>query len=147
MHHSSHSGPPPGGVPRWSDEVFDRPVASAPRPGALRVLTLPGEGVGPEVVGAALDVLRALEAARPGRTFGYDEADVRRLARVASRLAARRGGVVSVVVKDGGVPTVSRLWRDCATDVAAAHGVRARFLNVDLAAYALVQDPRTLDVV
>lgn len=79
--------------------------------------------------------------------FGYEEPDVRRIVQVAARLAAARRGDFTVVLKDGGVPSVSRLWRDCAREEARALGVRADFANVDLVAYQLIQDPRGFDVV
>ncbi|MFO0745794.1 MAG: isocitrate/isopropylmalate family dehydrogenase [Myxococcota bacterium] len=80
-------------------------------------------------------------------TFGYAERDVRAIVAVAVRIAAARRGELLVVVKEGGVPTVSRLWRDVAEDEARAAGIRVRTVNVDLAAYQLIQSPRSLDVV
>ncbi len=79
--------------------------------------------------------------------FGYTEPEVRRLVEVAARAAAGRRGRLSVVVKDGGIPTVSALWRDVAAAVAREHGVEAKLVNVDLAAYQIVQHPREFDVV
>lgn len=79
--------------------------------------------------------------------FAYHEADVLRLATVAARAAADRRGALTVVVKDGGIPTISNLWRDVAGAAAARHGVAARFLNVDAIAYELIQHPRRFDVI
>lgn len=80
-------------------------------------------------------------------TFGYSEDDVRRIMLVAARAALRRRGGLAVIVKDGGIPTVSDLWRDCAMDIASVSGVDPIFVNVDLAAYQLIQEPRRFDVV
>jgi len=84
---------------------------------------------------------------RAEHTFAYSEPEVQRIVSVAARLARRRRGALAVVVKDGGVPAMTTLWRDAGTAIAAAAGVDVTFVNVDLAAYRLVQEPRTLDVV
>lgn len=80
-------------------------------------------------------------------TFWYTEEEVRRIVRVAAHLAADRRGELLVVIKDGGMPELSNLWRDCAREAAVDAGVRCRFANVDLAAYLLIQHARELDVV
>jgi len=84
---------------------------------------------------------------RAVHTFEYTEREVRRIVSVAARLARGRRGRLAVVVKDGGVPAMTTLWRDAGAAVAAATGVDVTFVNVDLAAYRLVQEPHTLDVV
>lgn len=84
---------------------------------------------------------------RVEHVFWYTEAEVRRILRVAACLAGDRRGALMVVVKDGGMPGISNLWRDCAREAAAEAGVTCRFANVDLAAYLLVQQARELDVV
>ena len=60
--------------------------------------------------------------------------------------AARRKGKLAVVVKDGGIPTVSALWRDLGREAASRAGVAATFVDIDLAAYRLVSDPLSFDV-
>jgi 3-isopropylmalate dehydrogenase len=86
-----------------------------------------------------------------GRTaehaFSYDESQVRRILAAGARLAAARRGRMTVIVKPGGVPAVSRLWCDCAADAARAAGVEATNLDVDYAAYRLVQHAQDLDVI
>jgi 3-isopropylmalate dehydrogenase len=84
---------------------------------------------------------------RVEHTFWYTEAEVLRLLRVAAGLAADRRGSMLTVVKDGGMPALSSLWRECAIAAAAEAGIACRFANVDLAAYMLVQQARELDVV
>jgi 3-isopropylmalate dehydrogenase len=76
----------------------------------------------------------------------YTDAEVRRILQVAVLLASDRRGEMTVVVKDGGMPALSSLWRDCTRDAAAGTGVTYRFANVDLAAYLLVQHARGIDV-
>jgi len=244
---------------RWSDAVCGRPA----RTGRLVLGVLPGEGIGPEVVGAALEVLDAVRSAGPaefevrtggaigrdaelmtGRTltddvtefcerifgdggavlcgpgggrfvydlrrrfdlfckisplkpvgalceagrlkaacvagadvlivrensggvyqgdwgetldpqagrvaehaFRYTETQVRRLLEVACVLAAGRKGRLAVVVKEGGIPAISALWRDVGGESAARAGIDVSFIDIDLAAYRLVQDPLAFDVI
>jgi 3-isopropylmalate dehydrogenase len=80
-------------------------------------------------------------------SFSYSDAEVHRLVEVAARAAADRRGGLYVIVKDGGVPTVTSLWRDVGEAVARKHGVGAKFMNIDLAAYELVQNPTRFDVI
>jgi 3-isopropylmalate dehydrogenase len=84
---------------------------------------------------------------RAEHRFGVSEAGVRRLLTVACERAGQRRGQVAVVVKAGGVPAVSELWRECAREVASEAQVEHSILEVDHAAYYLVQQPRQLDVV
>lgn len=79
--------------------------------------------------------------------FQYSEGEVHRLVEVAARAAASRRGKLHVIVKDGGVPTVTALWRDVGQTVAKRHGLAAQCMNVDLAAYELIQNPTRFDVV
>lgn len=80
-------------------------------------------------------------------SFSYSENEVRRIITVAIGIAATRRGELTVVLKDGGVPAISDLWRSCAMEVAAAAGIRARTINIDHAAYELIQNPRSFDVI
>jgi 3-isopropylmalate dehydrogenase len=79
--------------------------------------------------------------------FRYSEVQVRRLLEVAATLAAGRRGKLAVVVKDGGIPSVSALWRDLGKEAASRAGVEASFVDIDLAAYRLVQEPQSFDVI
>lgn len=92
-------------------------------------------------------VSRALEGGVVEHTFQYSEAQVRRIAGVSARLAASRSGRLSVVLKEGGLPGLSGMWRDCAGSAAAQAGAEVRFLNVDHAAYEIIQNPGSFDVV
>jgi len=86
------------------------------------------------------------EGRRAEQSFAYSEREVRRILEVAARIAKRRRGEMTVVIKDGGIPLISDLWRDCGLEVAAREDVRASFMNVDHAAYRLVQTPGDFDV-
>lgn len=80
-------------------------------------------------------------------SFTYTEPQVRRTLGAAARLAQARSGHLAVVVKAGGAPSVSALWRDLAPELTAQAGVTYECLDVDFAAYLMVQDPLRLDVV
>jgi len=80
-------------------------------------------------------------------SFSYSEGEVHRLVEVAARAAANRRGNLFVIVKEGGVPTVTALWRDVGNAVARKHSVEVKFMNVDLAAYELIQNPARFDVI
>jgi 3-isopropylmalate dehydrogenase len=80
-------------------------------------------------------------------SFSYSEHEVHRLVEVAARAAAHRRGNLHVIVKYGGVPTVTALWRDIGSAVAKHHGIEAGFMNIDLAAYELIQNPARFDVI
>ena len=75
------------------------------------------------------------------------EHEVRRLLGVAVEQAAARRGSLAVVVKSAGIPAVSDLWQDCALDIAGEVGIECSFLEVDHAAFHLIQRPHDLDVV
>jgi 3-isopropylmalate dehydrogenase len=83
---------------------------------------------------------------RAEQSFCYAEPQVRRILNVAARIATQRREVLSVIIKDGGVPAISKLWRDCADEIAKAAGIQHSLLNVDFAAYRLLQHPQEFDV-
>jgi 3-isopropylmalate dehydrogenase len=95
----------------------------------------------------------ARESARSGEgricehTFRYSEREVRRIVEVGAALAAGRRKMLTVVVKDGGLPALTALWRETAEAVTARAGLRVAFVNIDLVAYQLVQHPTTFDVI
>jgi 3-isopropylmalate dehydrogenase len=80
-------------------------------------------------------------------TFSYNSRQIQRLANVAARAAAARRGKIHVIVKDGGLPAVTSLWREVSVAEAAKRNVEAIFVNVDLAAYEFIRNPAQFDVV
>lgn len=78
--------------------------------------------------------------------FEYHEDMVRRIMGVALRLAASRRGKVHVVLKPGGIPSISSLWRDCATEMARDSGIELGELEIDNAVFQLIADPGQFDV-
>jgi 3-isopropylmalate dehydrogenase len=79
--------------------------------------------------------------------FEYHESQVRDIVERAAQLAQTRRGGLTMVVKPNGVPTISQLWLDVARETALQAGVRLRELEIDYAAFQLLQDPRQFDVV
>jgi 3-isopropylmalate dehydrogenase len=86
------------------------------------------------------------EGAVAEHTFWYTEAQVRRVVEVGARAALKRRRHMTVVVKDEGIPDISGLWREVASEVARRYDVGCSFLNVDLAAYRLLQHAAEFDV-
>jgi 3-isopropylmalate dehydrogenase len=93
------------------------------------------------------------EGAAPGggslveHRFSYAESDVRAFLAAAARLASSRRGELTVVLKQAGLPRLSDLWRDVATEVCRHEGVDCSFVDIDLMAYRLVERPQAFDVV
>ncbi|MFC1485629.1 isocitrate/isopropylmalate family dehydrogenase [Candidatus Latescibacterota bacterium] len=84
---------------------------------------------------------------RAEHSFAYTEKEVRRILDVAAGIAQRRRGTITVICKDGGIPSISKLWRDCTIAVASETGVEYSLLNIDYAAYRLIQHAQEFDVV
>jgi 3-isopropylmalate dehydrogenase len=79
--------------------------------------------------------------------FSYAQDEVRRILDVAAGIAATRRGNVAVIWKKDGLPTVSKLWSDCASEAAREFGVSHSMVDIDYAAYRMIQDAPELDVV
>ena len=77
----------------------------------------------------------------------YCEKEVERILKVANRLAASRKKKLMVVIKDGGLPQLSELWRNCSEKIASSSDVAFTYANIDLAGYYFVQHAQELDVV
>ncbi len=76
----------------------------------------------------------------------YHADDIERLLAVALRAARARRGRLAVVVKPGGIPAISALWRETA-ERSAVPDVAIEIIEVDNACYQLVADPHRFDVV
>jgi 3-isopropylmalate dehydrogenase len=79
--------------------------------------------------------------------FEYSEKQVRRFLHASARLAKQRRGDLTVVWKESGLPSISKLWRACAEEAVTAHGVRLHMVDIDLMAYRLVHEPQAFDVI
>ena len=71
----------------------------------------------------------------------YTQRQVERIVKAGARIAQSRAGKMCVVIKDGGLEQLSRLWRDVALGVSARFGVECEFINVDHMAYRLLRFP------
>lgn len=104
------------------------------------------ENVGGIYQGQWSEATRADGTRVANHTFSYAETDVRRILEAAAGIARQRRGRLTVVYKDAGIPTISKLWRDCALEIAAAAGIEVQMLNVDYAAYCVIQQAQDFDV-
>ncbi len=84
---------------------------------------------------------------RAEHSFHYTEEQVHRITDVAARAAAMRCGRLHVIVKAGGVPGITELWSAVGLANGRKHGVETAAMNVDLAAYELIQNPTRFDVI
>jgi 3-isopropylmalate dehydrogenase len=79
--------------------------------------------------------------------FSYSKKEVDRILSVAAKIAYHRRKHITVVIKDGGLPCLSNLWRECVLKVAAESGISYSLLNIDHAAYYLIKHAQELDVI
>jgi 3-isopropylmalate dehydrogenase len=80
-------------------------------------------------------------------TFVHNEKQVRAVLEVAAAIARSRRNMLTVIGKNSGAPAVHALWGACAMEVAQAAGVEFSMLDVDYAAYKLLQEPESFDVI
>jgi 3-isopropylmalate dehydrogenase len=131
-----------------------QPIAALMDAGRMKAQSVAGadillvrENVGGVYQGEWREIADEREGRLCEHSFRYSERQVRRILGVAARLAAGRRGRLSVVIKDSGVPGMSALWRDLGREEAASAGVEVGFVDIDLAAYRLMQEPLTFDVI
>jgi len=80
-------------------------------------------------------------------TFVHNEKQVRAVLEVAAAVARSRRNLLTVVGKNSGAPAVHALWGACAMEVSQTAGVEFSMLDVDYAAYKLLQEPGSFDVI
>src|SRR5919204_353391 len=114
---------------------------------APRIVCLPGDGIGPEVMAAARGPFgeRGRDSGRAFDTCVYSVEEIERIARVAFGAASSR--VTSV--DKANVLDTSRLWREVVTRLHAQEFalVELEHMLVDNAAMQLVAAPRHFEVV
>ncbi len=79
--------------------------------------------------------------------FVQREDQVRAVLQVAAKVARSRRGSLAVVGKQSGLPRIHSLWSQNALEISEALGVEVRFLDIDYAAYKLLQEPESFDVI
>ncbi len=90
---------------------------------------------------------RSKDGATVSHTFVHHEKQVRALLEVAASIARQRRNALTIVGKNSGTPVIHNLWRRCALEISEAAGISATILDIDYAAYKLLQEPETLDVI
>ena len=79
--------------------------------------------------------------------FEYRESMVRRIVDVAIKLASRRRGRIHVVLKPGGIPSISSMWRRIAQEMTQEAGIALAEVEIDNAVFQLIANPGQFDVV
>jgi 3-isopropylmalate dehydrogenase len=80
-------------------------------------------------------------------TFVHKEKQVRAVLEVSVAAARKRQNALAVISKNSGLSVIHSLWRGCALEVAGASGVNVSLLDIDYAAYKLLQEPERFDVI
>jgi 3-isopropylmalate dehydrogenase len=80
-------------------------------------------------------------------SFVHSEKHVRAVTQVAAATAQRRRNILAVISKSSGLPAIHSLWRACALEIAETLGVQVSLFDIDYAAYKLLQEPETFDVI
>ena len=80
-------------------------------------------------------------------TFGYTLAQVSRILQVSITLAEQRRGRLMLALKPGGVPTISKLWSDCFSELTANTTLQAQVMEIDNAVYQVLENAREFDVI
>lgn len=76
----------------------------------------------------------------------YTEAQVSHVIRAAVQAAEQRNHRLTVVTKPGGVPTISRLWREVAEKTVPST-IELDFCEIDNACFQVLADPKRFDVI
>ena len=79
--------------------------------------------------------------------FRYEAVQVDRVLSAALVLARRRRRRLCVVVKPAGIPSISELWIERASELAGAGDVALEFLEIDNACFQVVAEPARFDVI
>lgn len=79
--------------------------------------------------------------------FDYRREEVERVLQAAAGLALRRRKILTLVVKSEGLPSISRIWIETAQKIAENSSLRLRTLQVDHAAFQLIQTAQDFDVI
>ena len=87
------------------------------------------------------------EGREVSHTFVHNERQVRAVLEVAAAIARARRNRLTVIGKSSGAPAVHALWGACAMEVSQAGNVELSMLDVDYAAYKLLQEPKSFDVI
>lgn len=81
------------------------------------------------------------------QSFLYTEFMVKRILRSAFSLAQQRRKRLHVILKPGGVPSITELWQSCTKELSSDYCVDYYEQEVDNAVYQLIADPGQFDVI
>ncbi|QWE02868.1 isocitrate/isopropylmalate family dehydrogenase [Polynucleobacter sp. JS-JIR-II-b4] len=82
------------------------------------------------------------------QNFAYTQSQIMQILKVAFKLAHKRRQRLHVVLKPGGIPSISELWWECAQQMQAEFSDVALFQHeIDNAVYQLIANPSQFDVV
>ena len=81
------------------------------------------------------------------QVFEYNESQIQRIAEIACKKSRARSKKLAVIVKPNGIPSVSNLWIDVVSKTANLYKVTLECLEIDYAAFALIQHPEKFDVI
>jgi 3-isopropylmalate dehydrogenase len=87
------------------------------------------------------------DGSKVSHTFVHRKEQVSAVLEVGAKAARERRNLLAVVGKESGLPMIHSLWRRCALDIGEALGVEVTFYDVDYAAYKLLQEPESFDVI
>ena len=79
--------------------------------------------------------------------FPTRHADIAEVTSLAARLAGQRRNRMTLVTKEAGLPELHRTWLEHARAAAATFDVRLDVIDVDAAAYLLLRQPESFDVI
>jgi 3-isopropylmalate dehydrogenase len=91
-----------------------------------------------------------VQSVAPGevaQTYYCTTKNVTNLLEIAAGHAKKRSQKVTVIVKRGGLPALSEIWEDCAKTVFPAQNIAFEMMDVDFAAYQMLQAPEAFDVI
>ena len=79
--------------------------------------------------------------------FEYTAVQVERILQVAIRLAKSRRGGLCLVVKPGGVPSISKLWMESFASLTRDAGLQTTMLEIDNATFQVIAKAQDFDVI
>lgn len=84
---------------------------------------------------------------RATHTFAYDSQQIANIANIALMAAMKRRKKICVMIKSGGAPSMSALWKQVTESVIQGNEVELSFLEIDNAAYQVIANPQQFDVI
>ena len=79
-------------------------------------------------------------------SFSYTKSMIEDILSVAMTLAQKRKKRLHVILKPGGIPTITDLWSECAKRMAKEFDIELIEFEIDNAAYQLIANPAQFDV-